>query len=360
MDWDVFVRVIDNHGDIGVCWRLARELAGRGHGLRLWVDEPSALRWMAPGGHPGVQVLHWTAETAAPEPGDVTIEAFGCDPPAAHLAQLAARKACGGRQPAWINLEYLSAEGYVERCHGLPSPVSSGPGAGLLKHFFYPGFTPRTGGLLRERDLAARQAGFDADAWLRSMGVPPAGGRRVSLFCYEPPGLGELLDQLARGPDRTQLLVTAGRAQTAVEAALARPSRCAPEWNAGARLAIHPLPLLSQADYDHLLWSCDLNFVRGEDSLVRAIWAAKPFVWQIYPQQDGAHHAKLRAFLDWLQPAPGLRAFHLAWNGTADRPLPPLEPGSWAESCLQARARALAGPELAAALERFVLDQGRI
>jgi len=360
MDWDIFVRVIDNHGDIGVCWRLARELAVRGHGVRLWVDDPSALRWMAPGGQPGVQVVHWTADAAVPEPGDVTIEAFGCDPPDAHVALLAARKQHSGHQPAWINLEYLSAEAYVERCHGLPSPVASGPGAGLLKHFFYPGFTPGTGGLLQERDLPARQATFDARAWLQSIGVPAAGGPCISLFCYEPPALGELLDQLAAGPQRTQLLVTAGRAADAVDAALAQPRRRHADWNGQGQLHIHRLPLLSQRDYDHLLWSCALNFVRGEDSLVRAIWAAKPFVWQAYPQDDGAHHAKLLALLDWLQAGAGLREFSLAWNGCATAPLPALDPAAWAPACARAGDRARAGPELAAALERFVLDQGRI
>ena len=78
------------------------------------------------------------------------------------------------------------------------------------------------------------------------------------------------------------------------------------------------LPALTQIDYDHLLWACDLNFVRGEDSLVRALWAGRPFIWHIYPQDDGAHAAKLEAFLDWLQAPDSLRQFHRA--GTAPAP----------------------------------------
>ena len=38
--------------------------------------------------------------------------------------------------------------------------------------------------------------------------------------------------------------------------------------------------------------------VRGEDSFVRAQWAALPFVWQAYPQADAAHLTKVAAFLD--------------------------------------------------------------
>ncbi|MBA2674559.1 elongation factor P maturation arginine rhamnosyltransferase EarP, partial [Ramlibacter sp.] len=123
-----------------------------------------------------------------------------------------------------------------------------------------------------------------------------------------------------------------------------------------SRLGIQFLPLMPQPEYDHLLWSCDLNFVRGEDSLVRALWAGRPFVWQIYPQDDGAHHAKLDAFLDWLDAPPQLRAFHHHWNGVPGTPPAalPATLADWAETAGLARGRALAGPELAAELSRFV------
>jgi uncharacterized repeat protein (TIGR03837 family) len=55
---------------------------------------------------------------------------------------------------------------------------------------------------------------------------------------------------------------------------------------------------MSQVDYDQLLRDCDLNFVRGEDSWVRAIWAGKPFIWQAYLQDENVHIKKLDAFLD--------------------------------------------------------------
>ena len=98
-------------------------------------------------------------------------------------------------------------------------------------------------------------------------------------------------------------------------------------WQRG-RLTVLPAPFLPQADYDRMLWRCDLNFVRGEDSFVRAQWAATPFVWHIYPQEDAAHQAKLDAFLEryahGLPPAAAeaLRAFFHAWNhgaGAASR-----------------------------------------
>jgi uncharacterized repeat protein (TIGR03837 family) len=357
MHWDVFCRVIDNHGDVGVCWRLAAELATRGETVRLWLDDPSALDWMAPGGHPGVTVVPWSATSPVLEPGDVVIEAFGCDPPPAFVAAMAA----AGQPPAWINLEYLSAEAYVERSHGLPSPVLQGPGAGLTKVFFYPGFSARTGGLLREGDLLARQAAFDRNQFLHAQGVDAeAGESLVSLFCYEPGPLPELLLALAGGNRATRLLVTAGRAQAAAASAVGQLDTKHPGWNAAGRLRLQGLPLLTQVGYDHLLWACDVNFVRGEDSLVRGLLAGRPLVWHLYPQADGAHLPKLAAFLDWLEAPASLRDFHAAWNAAGAGPLPAIEAPRWQATAEAALRKVHALPDLAAELLRFARDRVRI
>lgn len=363
--WDVFCQVIDNHGDLGVCWRLAADLATRGHAVRLWVDDARALAWMAPAGQPGVQVLAWPDPVPASGPGDVVIEAFGCEIPAPFQAAMATKVP---RPPLWINLEYLSAEAYVERCHRLPSPIGTGPAAGLTRWFFYPGFTGRTGGLLRELDLRERQAAFDRDGWRAAQGIPPE-ACAVSLFCYEPPRLPELLQQFATGPHTTSLLATPGRATAAVQAALALLETNDVQRQIGLQangiernaLSISYLSHVPQPVFDEMLWACDLNLVRGEDSLVRALWAGQPLVWQIYPQDDNAHHAKLDAFLDWLQAPPSLRKFHQIWNGIDhDSALPLLDAALLEEwkTCVQAaRTRLLAQDDLLTQLLGFVTEK---
>ena len=331
--WDIFCRVIDNFGDIGVCWRLACDLADRGQGVRLWVDDPAALRWMAPAGHAGVRVWPWLASTSFPPPGDVVIEAFGCDPAPTFLAAMAA----ADRPPAWINLEYLSAERYVERSHGLASPQMSGPARGLTKWFFYPGFTQATGGLLREPALEAQQAAFDRAAWLAAQGLALGVDERlVSVFCYPGAPVDRLVASLAADASPTLLATAPGAATGAVRGALAAAG------DAAAHVRQHALPWLAQPDFDRLLWAADLNFVRGEDSWVRAHWAGRPFVWQAYPQHDGAHGAKIHAFLDLAlagaQPdiAAALRRWSAAWNGLDD-PATPLP--AWTPDLLAAAAR---------------------
>lgn len=361
MQWDIFCRVIDNLGDVGVCWRLAVNLAQRGQRVRLWIDNADALAWMAPGGASGVQVLAWTTpfDAHGMTPGDVMVEAFGCEIDPDFITSYARGLRSKGQKCLWVNLEYLSAEPFARRCHGLPSPVLSGPGRGLTKYFFYPGFVDGTGGLLREPDLSARQAAFDRSAWLAQLGIDWQGERLVSLFCYEPVGLSALLSHLADSPQRTHLLVTAGRASAAVHQCVHRKDDLRPFWNKRESLLISYLPALTQRDYDHLLWACDINFVRGEDSLVRALWAAKPLIWHIYPQQDLAHHAKLDAWLDWLQAPDSLRQAHATWNNTAPNPAgsPCLTLDAmpaWQASAAAARAALLAQDDLATQLTRFI------
>jgi uncharacterized repeat protein (TIGR03837 family) len=258
------------------------------------------------------------------------IEAFGCELPTGVLMALAAQP----RPALWINLEYLSAESYVERSHGLPSPQQSGPAQGLVKRFCYPGFSAGTAGLLCEQGLRGAQQAHDAEHWLAQLGVRSLESeRRISLFCYPDAPLQALLDGLCGMP--TLLLICGGRQL--------------PPLPKGIRT--HRLPLLNQHDYDRLLWSCDLNLVRGEDSFVRGQWAGSPMLWQLYPQQDGAHEAKLEAFLARHgSPASTLPAWR-AWNGLAPasqltQALPDLFGEANRRHALEWRDRLRLGPEL--------------
>lgn len=323
--WDLFCRVVDNFGDIGVCWRLAQQLAHEyAAGVRLWVDDLQSFAILCPSVSTTaieqnvgrITVCHWPSNFPAVDTADIVIEAFACELPKNYVAAMAART----DPPVWINLEYLSAEAWVDDCHLLASPQ---PGLPLTKHFFFPGFTSKTGGLLREHDLLSQRSAFHQDAadrfWLSLRIAPPAANElSVSLFCYENESLPELLQIWADGPTPVRVLATPGAA-----------SRQIGTWFnktlvAGARvqrnsLTVEALPFLSQSDYDRLLWACDINFVRGEDSFVRAQWAQRPFVWQIYPQDQQAHLVKLDAFLTrYLENSlhsEVVRRSWQAWNG---------------------------------------------
>ncbi len=290
-NWDIFCRVLDNYGDIGVCWRLASQLAAEhGAGVRLWVDDLASCRMLVPelSMAPGPQQLHgvelraWPEPWQPVEPGDVVVESFACELPTAFVAAMARR----ARPPVWINLEYLSAESWVEGAHGLPSPHPALP---LRKHFFFPGFTPSTGGLLRERGLLEARRRWDASR---------VGGAALTifLFSYGHPALPALLEAWAGGPVPLRVRIPPGTARDQVGAWLGDPLRDGTEATRGA-LRVEALPFVAQEDFDALLWEADLLLVRGEDSAVRAMWAGRPFVWQLYPQADDARLHKMEAFL---------------------------------------------------------------
>lgn len=324
LSWDIFCTVIDNYGDIGVCWRLARQLAAeRQEVVRLWVDDLSSFAVLRPDADPaadkqwieGVEVRHWRGDLADVVPHRVVVEAFGCNLPDGFLAAMAGQRPA----PTWINLEYLSAEDWVEGCHGLSGKH---PRTGLVRHFFFPGFTGRTGGLLREAGQAARRAAFgetDRHTFLSALGLKQADGLLASLFCYENAALPALLAHWSHASPLT-LLVAEGKPRRQVEQWLGQPFAPGDLVRRG-QLTLLALPFLNLDDYDRLLWCCDLNFVRGEDSFVRAQWATHPLIWHIYPQDDDAHRVKLDAFLARYRmglPAAAddaQTAFWHAWNG---------------------------------------------
>lgn len=310
LHWDIFCRVVDNFGDIGVCWRLARQLSvEHGRQVRLWVDDLPSLKALAPGLNSsadqqfcqGVEVCRWRDNSNFDSPAEVVVEAFACDLPEDYVRLMASVTP----KPCWVNLEYLTAETWAEGCHGIASPHPSLP---LSKYFFFPGFSAQSGGLLREHNVLFERT----QSVLPSHNGEPL---EISLFCYDSAPVDQLIDAWANTACPMCCRVTSGKALLAVSDYLGG----AGPWRRGSA-SIEPMPFVPQDDYDRLLRRCSINFVRGEDSLIRALWAGKPFVWQIYQQADDAHLVKLSAFLDRYcdggddAAMRAIRQMFLAWN----------------------------------------------
>lgn len=329
--WDIFCQVIDNYGDVGVAWRLARQMAAE-HAIpvRLWVNDLTVFNRLWPDSSieassqycQGVEVCAWGDVFPPVTPASIVIEAFGCRPPQDYLAVMGSMIP----KPVWINLEYLSAEAWVSTHHGLASPHPTLP---LNKYFFFPGYQIGTGGVLRERDLMQSREDFlrmDIAAFWQCLGLEIAQPQvlRVSLFAYENAALAELLDTWVQSSQPIVCLVPEGKIVPQISAWLGLPSLQTGSVHRRGQLEIHVLRFMDQDNYDRLLWACDLNFVRGEDSCVRAQWAQKPFVWQAYPQDDHAHWNKLDAFNQlYTEDLPEAEAQAItglcrAWNGRGD------------------------------------------
>jgi len=305
--WDVFCRVVDNYGDIGICWRLSQQLAHE-HGLhvRLFIDDMVAARHLISTLDlnqtsqmvNGVDICPWPKVSITP--AQVVVATFGCELPETYSHQLAAHES------VWINLEYLSAETWVSDFHAQISPQ---PALGVNKHFFFPGFFPDTGGLLREHHLLATRDAFLGSAdnqttFWQHLGLGHLNldnTLKISLFCYPQANIRHLCASLASIKQTIHVVMPFNGDISQWSAAFADFTQTkigANRWLLQqGNLNVHLLPFLSQADYDHLLWACDFNFVRGEDSWIRAIWAGKPFIWQPYWQTDAVHIKKMQAFL---------------------------------------------------------------
>ena len=289
MRWDIFCQIVDNYGDAGVCWRLARSLSSlHGQDVRIFCDDLPTLNLLALGVDQSVKrkidLLPWEASfnnarhpTEAP---DVVVETFGCNLPERYLTNLL----IAPKKPIIINLEYLSAEPWITEFHGKPSPQAHG----IAKYFFFPGFQDNAGGLLvdpipKESKLPAT---LEA-AWSKLR--PNA--KRISIFCYPGAPLRKWLEDLGSIGENFDIVLTHGHAQLL-------GVNVGQQIHFPKTIQLLSIPFVTQDEYDWLLSQCDFNIVRGEDSFVRAQLAGKPFIWHIYPQDDGAHQVKLAAFLD--------------------------------------------------------------
>lgn len=283
---DIFCRVVDNFGDVGVTWRLARQLANEFNiATRLFVDDLPSLAKLVPEldlqMHSQtlnrVDVQQWPNEDEMLITADCVIEAFQCALPNSYVNAMARHS----KAPVWLNLDYLSAESWVAEHHLLPSPH---PQLALTKYFFFPGFEAGTGGLLRERDLFLQR-----DAAIARADINSDDEIHVFIFGY---------------PNRVLPLLVAAIESSAARAVITLPeSKLAEQYlktieGKTSKAHINIQPFVPQTGFDALLWANDICVVRGEDSFVRAQWAAKPFVWHIYPQADGVHWQKLTAFLN--------------------------------------------------------------
>lgn len=315
--WDIFCKVIDNYGDIGVCWRLAKQLHDEyALDVRLWVDDLNVASNIVTGLDAavhrqkvnGVEVCLWRVDASFVNvtPADVVIEAFACELPQTYVQNMVANK------PTWLNLEYLSAEAWVDDFH---AQSSIHPATGLHKTFFFPGFTDKTGGLIREKNLIAKREA----AKVQTKRLPSL---QVSLFCYPHAPLESLLQAMAEGEYSVECFVPTGKILKKIAAFFGRTEIHVGDTLNRQQLTLTVLPFLTQDEYDQLLWCCDLNFVRGEDSWIRALWSAQPFIWQTYPQDEGLHLTKLDAFLDKYQAMQEdvLYEFHHAWLDTEITP----------------------------------------
>jgi uncharacterized repeat protein (TIGR03837 family) len=300
MRWDIFCQIVDNYGDAGVCWRLARSLTSlHGQEVRIFCDDLPTLNLLASGVDEviksKVSMQPWEASFSNSrhpvETPDVVIEAFGCELPRRYLAGLL----IAPKKPLIINLEYLSAEPWIIDFHKKASPQAHG----IPKYFYFPGFQQNAGGILMDPVPEPVTPEHPIPVHLKpSWSQLRPNTKRISIFCYPSAPLLKWLEDLGKSGENFDIVLTHGMLEQ-LKLSSANPI-VLPNF-----IKLISIPFVSQDEYDWVLTHCDFNIVRGEDSFVRAQLAGKPFIWHIYPQEDRIHEVKLAAFLDlYLDGAP--------------------------------------------------------
>ena len=297
LDITILCKVVDNFGDIGFVYRLARSLTDLCQKLKLRIiaDNLKSFSLLCPEIDPlkdeqnvnGWQIFNWNAEITClkefrKNPPKIILECFQCGRPEWLETLLFTEKIPNIAQI--IMIDYLIAEPYAETFHKLQSLTRS---AKVRKVNFMPGFTEKTGGLILDKPfLSALKNRTDKNEEFFNI-----------LFFGYPRNYSPVIHALQnfnnKNEKKINLLLAKGAGFDSFMAAYET------EKSAEKNLfALEELPFLPQTEWDALLTKTPLLFIRGEDSLSRACLCGVPFVWHAYPQTEEYQLVKVNALLD--------------------------------------------------------------
>lgn len=303
---DIFCEIIDNYGDIGVVYRTAKELQKifPKSKIRAFLNKLDEFKKI------NSQVLDLPSQNIdgieyitfdylrdnANEllTAQVIIEAFGCQIPEEYM------EIAYDNSELLINLEYLSAEDWIEDFHLQSSPLGRGK---LKKVFFMPGFTEKSGGVIADSNYLERiQRVLENKEFYKKKYLSDIEDRENkivgTLFSYEK-NFTPLLEDLKKLDKDVVILAMGEKIQDSLRKILKNFSiedfRNSLKYG---KIEIRFLNFLNQEEYEELINIVDFNFVRGEDSFIRAVLTGKPYMWHIYCQEEYAHMDKIEGFLD--------------------------------------------------------------
>ena len=279
---DIFCQVIDNYGDVGVAYRLAREFKRvyPNKKLRFVINQIEELNLIRKS--EDIEVILYKDISKIENSADLIIESFGCEIPKKYMDKALKNS------KLIINLEYFSAEKWVDDFHLQESFL----GGNLKKYFFIPGLSEKSGGILLDNEFLERKKKVEANKeyYLEKFGIKEKYDLIGSVFSYEK-NFDSLIEELKKLGKKIILLILSEKTQKNF-------IKYFDNGNNYDKIKFVKLPFFTYDKYEELLALCDFNLVRGEDSFVRALLLGKPFLWHIYPQDENTHIEKLESFLE--------------------------------------------------------------
>ncbi|STO31566.1 Uncharacterized protein conserved in bacteria [Fusobacterium necrogenes] len=303
---DIFCEIIDNYGDIGVVYRIAKELdkVFPNSKIRVFLNRIEEFKkinfqvkdipYQIIDGIEYITFDYVQKKAKELSTSQVIIEAFGCKIPEEYM------EIAYENSELLINLEYLSAEDWIEDFHLQSSPLGKGK---LKKVFFMPGFTEKSGGIiidsnyLEKIEKIRKNRAFYTKKYLGN--IENKDKKIVgTLFSYEK-NFATLFEELRSLDKEVVILAMGEKTQKSLKnffkENLIEDFRNSLKYD---KIEIKFMEFLNQEEYEELINIVDFNFVRGEDSFIRAILTGKPYVWHIYCQEDYIHMKKINAFLN--------------------------------------------------------------
>lgn len=279
---DIFCEVIDNYGDVGVSYRLARSL-GRKYPdskIRFILNKREELKLIR--GNDNLIIKDYN-QCQNLIPSDLIVQCFACNIPDIYMEK------AYNVSKVMINLEYFSAEDWIEDFHLQECILGRGK---LKKYFFMPGLSSKSAGILIDEEFIFRKNNVlnNRKEYLKKFGIDDKYDLIGSIFSYEK-NFDTLISELLKLDKKILLLVMSEKTQKNFIKYFDNKYKY-------DKIDFVKLPFFSYGDYEELLSLCDFNFVRGEDSFVRALLLGKPFLWHIYPQEKNIHMLKLESFLE--------------------------------------------------------------
>ena len=279
---DIFCQVIDNYGDVGVAYRLAREFKRvyPNKKLRFVINQIEELNLIRKS--EDIEIILYKDISKIENSADLIIESFGCEIPKKYMDKALKNS------KLIINLEYFSAEKWVDDFHLQESFL----GGNLKKYFFIPGLSEKSGGILLDNEFLQRKKKVEANKeyYLEKFGIKEKYDLIGSVFSYEK-NFDSLIEELKKLNKKVILLILSEKTQKNF-------IKYFDNGNNYDKIKFVKLPFFTYDKYEELLALCDFNLVRGEDSFVRALLLGKPFLWHIYPQDENTHIKKLESFLE--------------------------------------------------------------
>ena len=279
---DIFCEVIDNYGDVGVAYRLARELKRiyPNKELRFIINQTEELNLIKK--NDDIIVIDYKDVDEIEQPADLVIETFACNIPEIYMDKALKTS------KLMINLEYFSSEDWVDDFHLQESFL----GGNLKKYFFIPGLSEKSGGIILDKEFLDRKNKVqeNREYYLKQFNIDEKYDLIISVFSYEK-NFDNFLKTLQKLDKKVLLLLLSEKTQKNF-------IKYFDNNDYYDKIKAVKLPFFTYDKYEKLLALCDINLVRGEDSFVRALLLAKPFLWHIYPQDENAHIIKLESFLE--------------------------------------------------------------